>query len=329
MTKEPFITIGIPVYNGGQCIKSTLASILVALNNINNLDSVEILVSDNKSTDNTKDIVNEFIANGFNLRYFCNEKNVGYDGNIDNIVRSANGRYIWFLGCGETVKNDSLVRVFEKIDGDIDYTNIILDFDIFSELKNDITDLRVFNFEDDLLIEKKDDFRFTKYGTAISSNIINRKKWLNVIDIPLTVVGWCHIERILNMIARDNNSKTLLLTYSYFTLYREADGWWTKPTSSLLHLLILHIRIINSMINMGYSEELVDRLKHKESRYVLVGAIIQSKAYGLKTSRVIFKELFEIFKYDYFLWVVVYPLLLLPKSFFLSFKKLFRKFKKN
>ncbi|WP_417537729.1 glycosyltransferase family 2 protein [Marinomonas sp.] len=313
MTKEPFITIGIPVYNGGQCIKFTLESIFVALKNINDSESVEILVFDNKSTDDTKDIVMEFIDNGFNLRYSCNEKNVGYDGNIDNIVRSANGRYIWFLGCGEVVKSDSLARILEKIDINIEYTNIILDFDIFSELKGEIIDSRVLAFEEDVLIEGKNNFQFGKYAPAVSSNIINRRKWLDVIERPLIVVGWCHIERILNMISLDNNSKTLLLTYPYFTLYREIGGWWESPKS--YQLLLLHIKVINSMISMGYRKEIVKKLKNKMSRFALVLAITQSKEYGLKADVEIFKELYTVLKYDYFLWVIIYPLLLFPNKF--------------
>lgn len=312
MNKGPLLTLGLPVYNGEICIGFTLQSIIDALKYVNESTQIEILVSDNNSTDKTSEVVNKFITDGFEIKYYYNETNIGYDGNIDAIVKKASGRYVWFLGCGEKIKVDSLTRLIEKLNNDIKYTNILLDFDIYDEIKNTITDKRVFSFDDDVLLEGKNNFKYNKYGPAVSSNIINKKMWLKVIDRAFVVDGWCHIERILNMIALDENSKTLLLVHPYFTLYREKDGWWTKPNSYLL--LLLHIKVIKSMLNIGYDEEVVNKLQYKQSRSALIGAIIQSKGYGLKTNKKIFNDLFKLFKYDYFFWLFVLPLLLLPNS---------------
>lgn len=314
MNRGPLLTLGLPVYNGEICIGFTLQSIIDALKYVNESTQIEILVSDNNSTDKTSEVVNKFITDGFEIKYYYNDTNIGYDGNIDAIVKKASGRYVWFLGCGEKIKVDSLTRLIEKLNNDIKYTNILLDFDIYDEIKNTITDKRVFSFDDDVLLEGKNNFKYNKYGPAVSSNIINKKMWLKVIDRAFVVDGWCHIERILNMIALDENSKTLLLVHPYFTLYREKDGWWTKPNSYLLLLLLLHIKVIKSMLNIGYDEEVVNKLQYKQSRSALIGAIIQSKGYGLKTNKKIFNDLFKLFKYDYFFWLFLLPLLLLPNS---------------
>lgn len=319
MTKEQFITIGIPVYNGRQYMASTLESVMVALKNINDSASIEVLVSDNKSTDNTKEIVDNFKSDDFNIRYICNEVNVGYDANLDNIAKNANGHYIWFLGCGEVIKSDSLLRLLEKIDGNTDYTNVLLDFDIFSESENKITDLRVFDFDDDVLLSGKNNFQRERYAQALSSNIINKREWLKVVDVPLVVDGWCHIEKILNMISIDNDSKTLILPHPYFTLYREVGGWWESSNS--YKLLLLHIRVIDSMVFMGYEKKVVSKLRYKLSRLALVSALIQSKGYGLKVNKNTLKELFEMFYNDVFLWSVVYPVFFLhPKILFIPKK---------
>ncbi|MGJ0334208.1 glycosyltransferase [Aliarcobacter cryaerophilus] len=314
MNQIPFLTLGLPVYNGEECIGCTIQSIVDALNNLVDQTKIEILVSDNNSIDKTSEVVKKFIEDGHEIKYYCNETNIGYDGNIDAIVKRANGKYVWFLGCGEKVKIDSLSRLIEKLDNEIEYTNILLDFDIYDERKNIITDKRVFNFENDILLEGKNNFKYTKYGPAVSSNIINKKVWLKVIDKPFVVDGWCHIERILNMIALDSNSRTLFLVNPYFTLYREKDGWWTKPDSYLLLLLLLHIKVIKSMLNMGYDEAIVKKLQYKQSRLALIGAVIQAKSYGLKINKKLFNDLFELFKYDYFFWIFVLPTLILPNK---------------
>ncbi|MBE3022562.1 glycosyltransferase family 2 protein [Campylobacter sp. 7477a] len=334
MTDRPLITIGIPVYNGELYIGITLQSIIDSLQGVFEKNKIEILVSDNKSIDKTLEIVKSF-SNDCIIQYHCNKVNIGYDGNIDAIVKRSNGKYVWFLGCGERVKMDSLSRLLKKLDNDIEYENILLDFDIYDESRCSITNKRVFDFDNDVLLEGKNNFKYNKYGSAVSSNIINREKWLQVIDKDLVVNGWCHIERILNIIALNNNSKTLLLAYPYFTLYREKDGWWTKTNSYLLLLLLLHINVIRSMLKMGYDKEVVNRLEYSQSRLALIGAVVQSKSYGLKIGKKLFSDLFKIFKYDYFFWLFVIPLLLLPNRLIIiprmiwKFLKLMRKVLNN
>lgn len=314
MKNKPLITLGLPVYNGEKCIGSTLESIIDALKNIQDLNLIEILVSDNMSIDKTCEVVNKFINNGIEIQYFCNEKNIGYDRNIDSIVQKASAKYVWFLGCGEKVKIDSLSRLIGKLNNDMEYTNVLLDFDIYDEKKNIITDKRVFTFENDILLEGKNNFQYDKYGPAVSSNIVNRESWLKIIEKPFVVDGWCHIERILNMIALDENSKTLLLTNPYFTLYREKNGWWTKPNSYLLLLLLLHIKVIKSMLNIGFSKEIVNKLELKQSRIALLGAIVQSKEYGMKVNKKVLNDMIELFRYNYFFWLFAFPILILPNK---------------
>ena len=128
------------MYNGEECISSSLESIKNALSLLSQVDKekIEVIISDNQSTDNTKKEIEKFISKKLNLTYFCNEKNVGYDGNIDLLVQRSNARYVWFLGCGEKIKEDSLKRLIEKLYNNIIYTNILLDFDIYDEMKNKI-----------------------------------------------------------------------------------------------------------------------------------------------------------------------------------------------
>jgi len=53
------LTIGIPVYNGERTIEDTIESILIQLDD-NLKDKVEILISNNHSTDKTKEIVEKY-----------------------------------------------------------------------------------------------------------------------------------------------------------------------------------------------------------------------------------------------------------------------------
>lgn len=310
------LTLGLPVFNGEQCIGLTLQSIINAFNTLSleDKDQIEILISDNASNDCTQEVVNRFIANCLTIRYVRNEKNLGYDGNIDSIVKKAQGQYVWFLGCGEQIKEDALARLIFKLQN-TNYTNIVLDFDIYDARKDKIVEDRIYNFDTDIVIKGKNDFSQNKYGPAVSSNIVNKKLWDDIAHEKFVVDGWCHIERILSMIALNDYSETLISPNPYFTLYREADGWWTRPNSYLLLLLLLHIKVIRAMLKKGYDKGVVKQLELKQSRIALLIAIVQSKELGMNLNRKIIKDLVDIFQYNLFFWFIAFPLLLLPKSF--------------
>jgi len=316
------LTLALPIYNGESCVSHTLESIYLAQQLLPEVQykKFEIIISDNNSNDNTAEIINEF-KHKLDITYYKNEQNIGYDRNIDLLVEKSNSKYVWFLGCGEKLINDALVRLIEKLDNDIEYTNILLDFEIFNESENKITDKNIFQFSSDISINLKDDFSYAKYGLAVSSNIVNRKKWQEVCHNPFVVDGWCHIERILDMIALNENAKTLLLVNPYFTLYREKYGWWTKSDSYML--LLLHIDVIRSMHQKGYHKDSIKKLELKQSRAALLMAIVQSKEYGLKISGQLLEEIFQRFKFDYFFWFIALPVILIPNKLIFVLKYIF------
>jgi glycosyltransferase involved in cell wall biosynthesis len=97
MTREEYLlTIAIPTYNRAQFLDGSLAIIqsqFIAMKH-----NVEIIVSDNCSSDNTKDVVEKYICDGVPIKYIRNQKNLGMDGNFVQCFRMAKGRYVWCLG---------------------------------------------------------------------------------------------------------------------------------------------------------------------------------------------------------------------------------------
>ena len=78
--KSPLLSICIPTYNRGNYLRKCLQSIEIQLDKKPHLQNlVEIVISDNHSTDTTKEVVNEFIPKFSHIKYVVNEKNVGFD----------------------------------------------------------------------------------------------------------------------------------------------------------------------------------------------------------------------------------------------------------
>jgi glycosyltransferase involved in cell wall biosynthesis len=61
-------------------------------------DLVEVLVSDNASSDHTAEIVAEAVQRGMAIRYIRNAEDVGADANVAQCFNEAQGQYVMMMG---------------------------------------------------------------------------------------------------------------------------------------------------------------------------------------------------------------------------------------
>lgn len=100
------LTIGIPTFNGASSISDAIESCLDSIV-ISKSQSIEILVVDNSSTDDTCQIVSSFVESQPKfVRLIMNEQNIGLDRNIDKVVENSKGRYVKLLGDDDVVSRD-------------------------------------------------------------------------------------------------------------------------------------------------------------------------------------------------------------------------------
>lgn len=89
--KKPILTIGIPTYNRAVYLDKCLDWIYEEIGNDPN---IEIVVSDNCSTDNTESIVRKYKEKYSNLVYHKQAKNEGFSRNLKTVLELASGEYI-------------------------------------------------------------------------------------------------------------------------------------------------------------------------------------------------------------------------------------------
>ena len=94
---KKLLTICLPTYNRANVLSESLEHIVSQITD-ENKTKVEILVSDNCSTDNTPEVVKSFIERGIPIVYNRNSENLGSDGNFLYCINNASGKYIWLLG---------------------------------------------------------------------------------------------------------------------------------------------------------------------------------------------------------------------------------------
>ena len=97
---DPLVTIAIPTYNRADYyLQQSLASALSQ-----SYQHIEIIVSDNCSTDNTQAFVRSF--SDPRLRYFRHDKNIGANNNFNYCLEQAKGDYFLLLQDDDMIDND-------------------------------------------------------------------------------------------------------------------------------------------------------------------------------------------------------------------------------
>jgi len=94
MTSQiPLVSIGLPVYNGEHFIAGALESLLAQ-----DYTQIELIISDNASTDRTPEICREYAANDPRVRYYRNSTNLGVIKNFNRVFELASGDYFMWAG---------------------------------------------------------------------------------------------------------------------------------------------------------------------------------------------------------------------------------------
>jgi glycosyltransferase involved in cell wall biosynthesis len=88
VTEPPLVSIGMPVHNAGRYLRTALDSLLAQ-----DYPNIEILISDNASTDDTEEICLEYAERDCRIDYHKVETNMGAIWNFNNAFSLARGKY--------------------------------------------------------------------------------------------------------------------------------------------------------------------------------------------------------------------------------------------
>lgn len=111
------LSFNIPTYNRAKYLAITLEKILSQIESLSLENDVEVNLSDNASTDNTRDVWDNAVSAHPKVRmtYKRNDKNLGPDLNFLSAMNMANGEYSLLWGDDDFLKNGGLKRIFELI----------------------------------------------------------------------------------------------------------------------------------------------------------------------------------------------------------------------
>lgn len=116
------LSICVPTYNREKFLKHTLETIIPQITN----NDVEIIISDNASTDGTEKYVKALSSEYSFLRYSRNEKNLGMDYNAYECIKRSSSEYCWMFSDDDLLLPgavEKVLSIIEEYDANFIYVN--------------------------------------------------------------------------------------------------------------------------------------------------------------------------------------------------------------
>lgn len=109
----PLVTIALPVYNGAHYVRRAIGCVLEQT-----YSNIELIISDNASTDETPEICREMQGRDPRIRFYRNQENVGAARNYNQAFRRARGKYFKWAAHDDVMAPTFVERAVEVLEAD-------------------------------------------------------------------------------------------------------------------------------------------------------------------------------------------------------------------
>lgn len=306
MERKPILTIAIPTYNGAKTIANMFHSLLPQCN-----DEVEVIVSNNKSTDTTADIIGECIKRFPFVKVITNEVNIGPDANFLQCMKYATGRFVWLISDDDIVIEDAIVKVIDFLRQNSDLGLVYaqtVDFRGHYETLEKCQFHKPYIKEDIVTCDKKEFMKYaSKYWGFMSSFICNTERMREILN-PEQYYGTYWLQSYIHALCASGTTKLGVIkgpcigagVYMNTVAFDSAmvNGIFYKK---MLDFMIDKCEFDKKQLNKLYINRLCLLSRHD---------IIKEKASGDR--RLNISTLFRCTKGSIKAWVTVYPFLCIP-----------------
>lgn len=302
------LTICIPTYNRSECLRECLSSVLSSVAGHEN--EIEIVISDNASTDDTRNIVRGFEESHPWIRYHRNEKNIGAERNFYLLATLARGDYIWIFGDDDKMEHDAVGRVLAQTQ--LGYGLMICNYSMWDKSFTNRYAMDALHLGNDRSIETPDELlrRFGLHLSYCSSIVMKKSHFLNlpVHEYESFADYGMSIMYAVYSGAAQGNCRTAYIS-SPIVCNRGGNGAnydWGKyfVTGSAL--------VFDALAGKGYTKDSVRYAKHKVLARVLFPHLLYTKFLDNYNQERVIELLFQHYKKDWVFWSACLPAWLVP-----------------
>lgn len=104
--RSEFVSICIPVYNGERYLRQCLDAVF-----LQTYTHYEVIITDDQSSDTTREIVNEYIKKNPKIKFIVNETNLGLVGNWNKCLELSTGYWIKYVFQDDLIAPDCIAKM--------------------------------------------------------------------------------------------------------------------------------------------------------------------------------------------------------------------------
>ncbi|MBL7703550.1 MAG: glycosyltransferase family 2 protein [Ferruginibacter sp.] len=287
-------------------------------------DGIELIVTDNCSTDDTQETVRKYMLLQKNIQYHKNKSNLGADGNMLTCLEKANGEYCWIFGDDDILLEGQLKIILEQL----------------SKKQFDLIYLGNYWFGEDYLLEKPQ-----KSNPASAIVFEDKKAFLKTINIWTTFISAV----IFKKQVVQNKDLTPFLGTNLIQLQWVLPSVFTEKKCLYLQGQLIACKgnntggynlfktfgtnlnhIVNSLIKQGlvqpYATDILNYYIIKDFMPLYCIRYKQKEMGNFNKEESPFIQLRKLYKKYFIYWIVLFPLDILPvflgKKYYYGMKKL-------
>jgi glycosyltransferase involved in cell wall biosynthesis len=272
---KPIVSVCIPVYNGAKYLTETLESLLKQ-----SLKNIEILISDNASTDSTMDIASVFAAKDARIVILSNETNLGYCKNIISTVNTAKSEIVAIFHADDIYHPDILKQEYKILKTNPDVSGVFSLPTVFNgspensiqkKIYKQLKGIGPYNSQHDALIGNYEDYLpiLLEYGNIFACpSFMTRKK--DFLELGGFSDKYPSNEDLELWIKYLKTGRLLAIVNNFLLYYRLSDNnassyWKSRPELGVMYTVIDEMIINKSNLN---NSQLKKYKKNKAIGYV-------------------------------------------------------------
>ncbi len=307
------LTIAIPTYNRRKTLETTLKSVLSQIT-----DDVELLVSDNASTDDTKEYMKNVLKKYPYVKFFRNNVNLGSDENFRLCMERASGKFVLILSDDDYFLDNGVNNILNVIKSNKNLSLIFLNSKGVVPSEDNpysLTESRISEKANIITDNKNVLLKLVQSALLFISTTVYNKSLYECIDNPKKFVGTSFWHTYVSFCVTSLDS-----TYNIYVCAKPCIAARLIPQEINLSYSVYDVfvekarKLFDYAVLLGYDQKVAYEVYYNTINSLVKWLIVNSK---LHNKKVVLKHPWKIFRYtykNYNTWKNVYPVVLLPRK---------------
>ena len=307
------LTIAIPTYNPrNDFLKDALTSIAKSV--IDFRRQVEVLIVSNGSTQESVSEINYLETIFVDFRFVYEDKNLGYDRNVNRLFEHALGDFVWIFGDDDLLFPHSISSVLSALNQKENISFLVTRPVFFSEHVLEAS----FDPESSSSIVDISGFEgFSEIGflpAAVSTVCMKKSAWQQIDSAFSFGSNWVHFVKIEQLLSSNNLGRGLLLDFDLVAIRRADSNRWESHFGSQFSSGLALLEISKQGINHEIDSKIITWIYSKRFSTNFLDLLWLFRPKNLKEMLEMYKRQELLFSKEIRFWFIDVPIIFLPNQ---------------